>query len=113
MTSNVYFLELRLRIPIYTPLGAWYHASKHALEGSFNCLRLELTQFGINVVIIEPGSIKTEFADVMAAPMLQRSGSGVYAGMAQTMVKATQQFYEADKSSPPTVIADVGREQEK
>ena len=44
---------------IYTPLGAWYHATKHALEGWSDCLRLELKQFGIKVVIIEPGIIKT------------------------------------------------------
>ena len=46
---------------IYTPLGAWYHATKHALEGWSDSLRLELAQFGIDVVIIQPGSIKTEF----------------------------------------------------
>jgi NADP-dependent 3-hydroxy acid dehydrogenase YdfG len=40
---------------MYTPLGAWYHATKHALEGWSDCLRLELKEFGIDVVIIEPG----------------------------------------------------------
>lgn len=70
---------------MYTPLGAWYHASKHALEGWSDCLRLELAQFGIDVVIIEPGAIKTEFGDVMAAPMLERSGSGAYSAIAQKM----------------------------
>ena len=46
---------------MYTPLGAWYHATKHALEGWSDCLRLELKQFGIDVVVIEPGGIATEF----------------------------------------------------
>ena len=50
---------------IYTPLGAWYHATKHALEGWSDSLRLELAQFGIDVVIIQPGSIKTEFDKAM------------------------------------------------
>ncbi|MCL4113180.1 UNVERIFIED_CONTAM: hypothetical protein GTU68_051197 [Idotea baltica] len=45
---------------IYSPLGAWYHATKHALEGWSDCLRLELKQFGIDVVIIQPGAIATE-----------------------------------------------------
>jgi short-subunit dehydrogenase len=45
---------------IYTPLGAWYHASKHALEGFSDCLRLELKEFHINVVVLEPGIIQTE-----------------------------------------------------
>lgn len=92
---------------MYTPLGAWYHASKHALEGWSDCLRLELAQFGIDVVIIEPGAIKTEFGDVMTAPMLKRSGTGVYGKMAQTMAKATQDSYEAGNASPPSVIANV------
>ena len=43
---------------IYTPLGAWYHATKHALEGWSDCLRLELKPFGIDVVIVEPGLIE-------------------------------------------------------
>lgn len=46
---------------VYTPLGAWYHATKHALEGWSDCLRLELAPFGIRVVIIEPGLIETGF----------------------------------------------------
>ena len=92
---------------MYTPLGAWYHASKHALEGWSDCLRLELAQFGIDVVVIEPGAIKTEFGDVLAAPMLQRSGSGAYAKLAQTLAQATKDAYKAGNSSPPSVIADV------
>ena len=35
---------------VYGPLGAWYNASKFALEGWSDCLRLEVNQFGINVV---------------------------------------------------------------
>ncbi|MCL4162006.1 UNVERIFIED_CONTAM: hypothetical protein GTU68_051582, partial [Idotea baltica] len=45
---------------VYTPLGSWYHATKHALEGWSDCLRIEVAQFGINVSIIEPGAIETE-----------------------------------------------------
>ena len=32
---------------IYAPLGAWYHASKHAVEGWSDCLRVEVEQFSI------------------------------------------------------------------
>ena len=53
---------------IYSPLGAWYHATKHALEGWSDALRIELAQFGIQVSIIEPGAIVTEFTDVMNEP---------------------------------------------
>lgn len=93
---------------VYTPLGAWYHATKHALEGWSDSLRLELKQFGINVVIIEPGAIKTEFGDVMTAPMMERSGSGPYSALAKAMERAASESYEKpNASSPPSVIADL------
>lgn len=92
---------------IYTPLGAWYHATKHALEGWSDCLRLEVKQFGIDVVIIEPGIIKTEFGDVMTAPMMERSGQGAYANLAKSVEKATTESYEKGGSSPASVISNV------
>ncbi|MDX5405321.1 MAG: oxidoreductase [Bacteroidota bacterium] len=92
---------------IYTPLGAWYHATKHALEGWSDCLRIELKPFGIDVVIIEPGIILTEFGDVMTQPITERSGQGPYKGLAESIIKATQEAYKDPKgSSPPSVIAN-------
>lgn len=91
---------------IYTPLGAWYHASKHAVEGWSDCLRLEVAPFGIRVVIIEPGTIATEFGDVMLEPMLERSGSGPYAALAESMASATRGSYDRPGgSSPPSIVA--------
>ena len=90
---------------VYTPLGSWYHASKHALEGWSDCLRLELGPFGIDVVIIEPGVISTEFGEVMVTPLLQRSGSGAYAPMAQAMAAATRSSYASGGGSDPQVIS--------
>ena len=58
---------------VYTPFGAWYHATKYALEGWSDCLRIELKSFGINVILIEPGVIKTEFQDVMMDSTVERS----------------------------------------
>ena len=92
---------------VYTPLGSWYHATKHALEGWSDCLRIELAPFNIDVVIIEPGAIKTEFGDVIVDPMLKRSGSTAYGSMAQSLAKATQASYEAGDASEPTVITDL------
>jgi NAD(P)-dependent dehydrogenase (short-subunit alcohol dehydrogenase family) len=92
---------------IYTPLGAWYHATKHALEGWSDCLRFELAPFGIHVVIIEPGLIKTEFGDVMIGPMLERSGETAYAPVAKRIAEATRNTYEGGAHSPPTGVADA------
>ena len=92
---------------IYTPLGAWYHASKHALEGLSDCLRLELQQFGIDVVVIEPGVIQTAFANVIEGPMMKFSGNTAYAPMAKNVSKATADSYKDGGGSSPQVIADV------
>ncbi len=45
-------------------------------EGWSDCLRLELKDFNINVVVLEPGAIATEFGDVMSESMLNHSGQG-------------------------------------
>ncbi len=92
---------------IYTPLGAWYHASKHALEGWSDALRLEVKQFGIHVVIVEPGIIKTQFGDVMVEPMKKYSGNGPYADFVKKVINAVESSYSESNGSPPSVIADV------
>lgn len=93
---------------IYTPLGAFYHATKHALEGWSDCLRLELKDKGIDVVIIEPGIIATEFGDVISQPLLDRSGNGPYSELAKTMAKATKETSsKPNAASPPTVISNL------
>ena len=93
---------------IYAPMAAWYIATKHALEGWSDCLRLEVEPFGIDVVIVEPGAIATEFDDVGIGPMLQRSGEGPYRDMAKGIAGFQQQLGERRNGhSPPSVIADT------
>ncbi|MFW1401565.1 SDR family NAD(P)-dependent oxidoreductase, partial [Vibrio parahaemolyticus] len=46
------------------PFGGWYHATKFAVEGFSDCLRMELRPFGIRVVVIEPGAIRTEWGGI-------------------------------------------------
>lgn len=60
------------------PLFGWYCASKHALEGFCDALRIEARPFGIHVVLVEPGPVDTEFFAVArerAAPLLGRPAS--------------------------------------
>ncbi|MBO8207768.1 oxidoreductase [Acinetobacter nosocomialis] len=92
---------------IYTPLGGWYHASKHAVEGWSDCLRLELKSFNIDVVVIEPGAIATEFADVMIQPMLERSGQSAYSHMATAVANATHTSVEKGALSDVQVVVDM------
>jgi short-subunit dehydrogenase len=90
---------------IYTPLGAWYHATKHALEGWSDCLRLELAPFSIDVIIIEPGMIETEFGEVMTAGMMEKSGTSAYSDLAKKLAKAATNGN--GRGSHPSVIAQV------
>lgn len=91
---------------IYSPLGAWYHATKHALEGWSDCLRLEVEKFGINVVIVEPGAIRTEFGDVLS-DNFAASKNGEYADLAQVVSKVMKVANTPEQSSPPSTIAKV------
>jgi NAD(P)-dependent dehydrogenase (short-subunit alcohol dehydrogenase family) len=66
------------------------------VEGWSDCLRLELSPFNIDVVIIEPGAIATEFNDVLVEPMLKRSGGGPYRTMAQAFAAAAKRSGGSD-----------------
>lgn len=92
---------------MYTPMGAWYHASKHAVEGFSDCLRLELKEFNINVVVLEPGVIVTEFGDVMLKNISKFSSNGVYASLTKKLVAATEKMYDSGTGSKPSVIANT------
>ena len=88
---------------VWTPLGAWYHATKHALEGWSDCLRYELAPHGIDVVVVEPGAVNTEWGDIMVDGLLERSGDGPYAEMAQDVADASRE--NSSDGSDPEVIA--------
>lgn len=90
---------------IYTPLGAWYHATKHALEGYSDCLRLEVAPFGIDVVVIQPGSIKSEWSNIMLEYVQKTSGKGAYANMTNAYIKMASNMI--NQASSPYVIGKI------
>jgi short-subunit dehydrogenase len=92
---------------IYTVLGAWYHATKHALEGWSDSLRLEVEPFGVRVVIIEPGLIETSFGNAGQQGLMERSKNGPYARIAEGVVKSMQTSYGQNRGTSPDVIADT------
>ncbi len=71
---------------VFTPMGAWYIATKHALEGWSDCLRLETAPFGIQVVLIEPGAVHTEFGDVMVAELRKLPGDSPYHPQVESLI---------------------------
>ncbi|EFL33622.1 cis-2,3-dihydrobiphenyl-2,3-diol dehydrogenase [Streptomyces viridochromogenes DSM 40736] len=92
---------------IHTPLGGWYHGTKFALEALSDCLRLEAKPFGIDVVVIEPGGIATEWGAIAADKLEKSSGSGPYAPQATAVAASLRSEANADRNSPPSVIADA------
>ncbi|MFJ3582884.1 oxidoreductase [Streptomyces sp. NPDC090127] len=92
---------------IYTPLGGWYHATKFALEALSDCLRVELKPFGIDVVVIEPGGIATEWGAIAADRLEQSSATGPYSDQAAAVATSLRSETMSKRLSPPTVIADT------
>ncbi|GAA1257780.1 oxidoreductase [Streptomyces aureus] len=92
---------------IYTPLGGWYHGTKFALEALSDCLRLEGKPFGIDVVVIEPGGIATEWGAIAADKLEKSSSSGPYTAQATAVASSLRSEANAKRNSPPAVIADA------
>lgn len=67
------------------PLGGWYHASKHAVEGLSDSLRMEVEDFGIHVSVIQPGGTASEWAEIANQKVRESSGAGAYARLALAM----------------------------
>jgi short-subunit dehydrogenase len=89
------------------PLGGWYHASKFALEALSDSLRNEVEQFGIDVVVIEPGGVKSEWAGIAADNLIKVSGDGLYKKLVNSFGKGLK---KADTGSPePIVIVNLVR----
>lgn len=90
---------------VYTPFGGWYHATKHALEGLSDCMRLETKDFGIDVIIVEPGGIETPWGTIAAENLKKTSGNGAYAPFANRVADGMAKMYVANTLSKPEVIA--------
>ncbi|MGY2876036.1 NAD(P)-dependent dehydrogenase (short-subunit alcohol dehydrogenase family) [Marmoricola sp. URHA0025 HA25] len=89
----------------YEPFGAWYHATKFAVEGFSDSLRLELRPFGIRVVLIEPGPIITEWNEIARDSLLERSGSTDYGKYAKRAHKVLTAFDQPGRASKPEAVA--------
>jgi NAD(P)-dependent dehydrogenase (short-subunit alcohol dehydrogenase family) len=90
---------------IHEPFGGWYHATKFAVEGMSDCLRMELAPFGIDVIVIEPGAIKTEWNTIARDNLLKYSGQGAYAQGAQAHARMLAAADDGPQPSPPDVVA--------
>lgn len=90
---------------IHEPFGAWYHATKFALEGFSDCLRMELHPLGIDVVVVQPGGIRTEWGGIARDSLLARSGGTIYGRWARRHAAMLDRTDAAPWLSDPDVIA--------
>jgi NAD(P)-dependent dehydrogenase (short-subunit alcohol dehydrogenase family) len=90
---------------MWEPMGSWYHATKFAVEGLSDCLRVEVKPFGIDVIVVEPGAIQTEWAGIAADGLRQASGSGAYAALADNHARMLESTKTSRMPSPPDVVA--------
>jgi NAD(P)-dependent dehydrogenase (short-subunit alcohol dehydrogenase family) len=76
------------------PGGGYYHATKHAVEALSDALRFEVEGFGVKVSVIEPGLIRTGFADTALGSMDDLDGEDPYAGFDESVARTTAENYE-------------------
>jgi len=78
------------------PGGGIYHATKYAVDAMSDALRFEAKGFGVDVVIVQPGLIRTRFGET-AATVTPSDPDGAYGDFNATVATATRAAYEKDK----------------
>jgi NAD(P)-dependent dehydrogenase (short-subunit alcohol dehydrogenase family) len=90
----------------YGPLAGWYLSTKHALEGWSDALRVELKEFDIDVVIVQPGAINTNFFNVSRSYLDKYKQDSDYVHLYGEPVADSENSVLSNQSEP-IVIAKV------
>ncbi|MBQ7449775.1 SDR family NAD(P)-dependent oxidoreductase [bacterium] len=90
-----------------SPFGAWYHSSKYAVEALSDALRMELSQFNIKVILIEPGIIKTNWDNIALNNLKEISKDGVYRDFADRMITKFKKLYTHKFATKPEKVSEV------
>ena len=85
--------------------GAWYNVSKFAVEAFSDALRMEMKPFGVNVVMIEPGGIKTDWGIIAARHLAENSKGTAYEAAALRESETLDKGYHMNLLSKPVVVA--------
>lgn len=95
------------------PGGGAYHASKYAIEALSDALRFELRGFGVDVIIIEPGLIVTNFGEVAAGSVGGSQASGAYAEFNRRVAELSEEAYRGPMAKlgagPEAVAKTISR----
>ena len=86
------------------PFGAWYHVSKYSVEALSDALRMEMKPFGVDVVLIEPGGIKTDWGIIAAKHLAESSKGTAYEEDALREAKLIHKGYSGNYLSAPKVV---------
>jgi NAD(P)-dependent dehydrogenase (short-subunit alcohol dehydrogenase family) len=94
------------------PGGGFYHATKYAVEAISDALRFEVQGFGVDVVVIEPGLIKTRFGETAVGAIESATGGdGPYAEFNAGVAASTASVYDGPLSrlggGPETVARKI------
>jgi short-subunit dehydrogenase len=92
---------------VYEPLCGWYHSTKFALEGMSDCMRLELKQFGVDLILVRPGFIRTEWDKIAHESLQKFSMRGPYRGTANKMANAHLNYLFKYFASDAPVVANT------
>ena len=85
--------------------GGWYHVSKFSVEALGDALRMELKPFGIDVVLIEPGAIGTDWGPSAADHLAETSAGTAYENTALVMADNMRAVYGSGRISKPETVA--------
>ncbi len=92
---------------IVFPTGGWYHASKYAVEALSDALRVEVAPFGVRVVLVEPGLIRTEFESVASGGLGAGAEGSAYADLRRHADAVMSQAYRSRAGAEPSTVAQV------
>ena len=89
---------------IVLPFGGWYNVSKFSVEALSDALRMEVKPFGIDVVMIEPGGIKTDWGIIAARHLRESSAGTPYECDGSRFADVMHYGYSSNLLSSPHVI---------
>ncbi|MFY9794409.1 MAG: SDR family oxidoreductase [Candidatus Nitrosopolaris sp.] len=92
---------------IGVPLNSAYTGSKFALEGFSESMKYELEGFGIKVILIEPGAVKTNFLENLKQGQQAMNPDSPYAELSRKVSEGVRESFKQASSSSPVQVAEV------
>ena len=88
----------------WTPLGGWYHATKHSVEVLSDAMRVEVAPFGVQVVVVQPGRIESEWSGTAAATLRASGARSAYRERIEPFAALLEDYGGA---ASPEVVVDA------